>query len=114
MIIARLEDNENHAFAIKKRKLKNGNLFLSIGIWDDEYNTWIPYCPMTIDFEVLNEGFIYFSRYVPETIIKELEKQGWIRCLGHEVVYHGYSYSLFDIRELLNHPEVFYELGACP
>ena len=78
-------DAEHKARFLSSTYVNNGNLYIGVRTYDEEYEYWEPWCDLTVNLPGMkcepNEAFIDTNNCAPE-IIKTLKKKGYIKETG--------------------------------
>lgn len=69
----------------KSKYANNGNLYIGVVYWDEDYKCWMPWGDLTVNLPGMkpepNEAFLDTNNCAPE-IISVLKKKGYIKGTG--------------------------------
>lgn len=93
---------EHKARFTKNTYANNGNLYVGVVTWDEEFEAWMPWGDLTVNLVRSslepNEAFLDTNNCAPE-IITELKRKGCIKDTGLEMPSGFCMYPLVEFSE---------------
>ena len=77
-------DETHRARFWKDNYVDNGNLYVGVTYWDEEFEDWMPWGDLTVNLDIpckSNEAFLDTNNCSPD-IIRVLKEKGYIKDVG--------------------------------